>query len=156
MSILAASVLAVLAISLQTAMPRITEASADAVIDGCRAYADENDLTIAIAVMDDRGELIAFRRMDSLRQGPAELAMKKARYAAVWGSETKGLGDAVADGRMGFALSSGGPPIEGGVPIYSDDGTLIGGAGVSGAPAVEDAKCVRAGIENAGLKDSRS
>ncbi|MEM6748195.1 MAG: heme-binding protein [Pseudomonadota bacterium] len=140
----------------QDPVPRITDASAQAIVDGCRAYAEENDLTVAISVVDDRVRLVAFRRMDGTREGPAGFAMDKAEYSATWGSATKGLSDAVSEGRLGFALATNGPPVEGGVPIYTDDGTLIGGVGVSGAPAVEDARCARAGIERAGLEDSRS
>ncbi|MEM7741988.1 MAG: heme-binding protein [Pseudomonadota bacterium] len=39
--------------------------------------------------------------------------------------------------------------------MYTRDGALLGGIGVSGATAAEDAACARAGIENAGLRDRR-
>ncbi len=134
---------------------RLSEAAGKAIIEGCRAFADENDLTIAITIVDDRTQLFAYRRMDRLRQGPAELAGQKADYAARWGASTEGLAQAVEEGRLGWALSSGGTPIGGGVPIYSQDNTLLGGVGVSGASAEDDASCARAGIARAGLKDSR-
>lgn len=148
--------LSLLTMGAQVNVERLGGASALDVIEGCVAYAEENDLTVAIAVLDDRLEMAAYFRMDGLRQGPAELATRKADYAARWGSDTKRLADGVSKGQMGWALASEGPPIEGGVPIYSDNGTLLGGVGVSGAPAVEDAKCARAGIERAGLKDRRA
>jgi len=40
----------------------------------------------------------------------------------------------------------------GGVPIYSADGILLGGVGVSGGKPADDAACAAAGIEAAGLK----
>lgn len=142
--------------AIQAETPRLTDASAQAILEGCNDFADDNDLTVATAIVDDRTMLVAFRRMDGLRQGPADLALGKARYSANWGSETKRLGDAVGEGRIGFALATKGTPIEGGVPIYSEDGILLGGVGVSGASASDDAKCARAGLDRAGLKDSRN
>ena len=140
----------------QDEAPRLTEASAAAIIEGCRAFADENDLTIAITIVDDRTQLFAYRRMDGLRQGPADLAGQKADYAARWGASTEGLAADVAEGELGWALSSKGTPIGGGVPIYSQDNVVLGGVGVSGATAAQDAECARAGIARAGLKDRRS
>ncbi|GGY39120.1 GlcG/HbpS family heme-binding protein [Parvularcula lutaonensis] len=145
--------IAALSIAWQDASVRLNDASTQAILSGCHDYATENDLSVAVTVVDDRLQLVGYRRMDGLRQGPADLSKAKADYSARWGSETKGLADAVSEGRLGFALSSGGTPIEGGVPVYSKDGVLLGGVGVSGAPAVEDARCARAGIARAGLKD---
>lgn len=139
----------------QEAEPRLTDASAQAILGGCFDFAVKNELTVAIAVLDDRTRMVAYRRMDGLRQGPADLAVDKADYAARWGAPTKSLADRVAEGNLGWALSSGGTPIEGGVPVYAKDGRVLGGVGVSGASAADDARCARAGIEAAGLSDRR-
>ena len=147
--------LALSAASAQTPVPRITDASTQAILEGCFAFAREEKLMVAVAVVDDRLRLAGFRRMDGLRQGPADLALDKALYSADWGRETKSLSDAVGEGRISFALATNGPPVEGGVPIYTKEGVLLGGVGVSGASAADDARCARAGIEAAGLKDSR-
>ncbi|MEM7739822.1 MAG: heme-binding protein, partial [Pseudomonadota bacterium] len=106
----------------QDTAPRLTEASAQAIIEGCRAFADENDLTIAITIVDSSTQLFAYRRMDSLRQGPADLAGEKADYAARWGASTEGLAEDVSEGNLEWALTSKGTPIGGGVPIYTRDG----------------------------------
>ncbi|NNU16286.1 heme-binding protein [Parvularcula sp. ZS-1/3] len=145
---------AALALTVQTDAPRLNADSTLAIIEGCKAYAEENELAVAIAVLDDRLKMAGYLRMDGVRQGPADLAVKKAEYVASWGHETKVLAEAVGEGRLGWAMTTGGPSVEGGVPVYSD-GVLLGSVGVSGAPAVEDAKCARAGIEKAGLRDSR-
>jgi uncharacterized protein GlcG (DUF336 family) len=144
-----------LALTLQTASARLTDEAAQEILTGCRAFAEERSLSVAVAVLDDRLSLVAYRRMDGLREGPAKLAMRKAEYAAEWGSETKRLADSVAENRLGWAMSSMGPPIEGGVPVFMSDGTLLGGVGVSGASAADDALCAKAGIERAGLKPAR-
>jgi glc operon protein GlcG len=139
----------------QTEALRLSDGSVQAILSGCHAFAEENDITVAIAVLDDRLTLSGYRRMDGLRQGPAELAMAKADYSARWGSETKGLSDAVGEGRYGWAFATGSPPVEGGVPIYSEGGTLLGAVGVSGASAADDARCAKVGIEQAGLSAQR-
>jgi len=153
---LASTALTFSAAAAQDMTPRINDASTQAILNGCFAHATDNDIKVAITVVDDRLQLVGYRRMDGVRQGPADLAKEKADYVARWGHPTKVLDDAVDGGRLGWALASKGVPIEGGVPIYSKDGVLMGGVGVSGAPAADDAACARAGIKAAGLKDSRN
>ncbi|MEE4212261.1 MAG: heme-binding protein [Parvularcula sp.] len=139
----------------QSEAPRLDDQSVQDILSGCFAFAEEEELTVAMAVLDDRLTLAGYRRMDGLRQGPAELATKKADYSARWGAETKGLSDMVGENTLGWALASEGPPVEGGVPIYTAEGTLLGAVGVSGASAADDARCAKAGIEKAGLKHQR-
>ena len=146
---------ALLAMTAQAESPRLDGTSTFAIIQGCVDYAEANDLTVGIAIVDDRLAMSGYFRMDGLRQGPADLAKEKAEYSARWGHPTLVLSEEVSEGRLGWALTTQGPAVEGGVPIYTEDGALLGAVGVSGAPAVEDAKCARAGIELAGLKDSR-
>jgi uncharacterized protein GlcG (DUF336 family) len=144
-----------LTLTVQTPAPRLDDEAAQEIIAGCKAFADERELTVAVAVLDDRLSMVAYRRMDGLREGPAQLAIRKARYSAEWGGETKGLENAVGENRLAWAFSSRGPATEGGVPIYTSDGTILGGVGVSGASAEEDAQCAKAGIKRAGLEPAR-
>lgn len=44
--------------------PFLTADFAQAVIDGCKAYGKENNLSQAVAVFDAGGNLIAFLRME--------------------------------------------------------------------------------------------
>lgn len=144
------------AIAFQISAMTISDASAQSMIDGCMVYAAENDLTVAVAVVDRQTDLAAYRRMDLLRAGPAKLAMEKADYAARWGSPTQRLRESVEDGSLAWALGSRGAPVGGGVPVYSKDGDLLGAIGVSGASQEQDIACAEAGIAKAGLKASRS
>lgn len=145
-----------MALTAQIDAPRLSEEATLDIIQGCRAFAQQNELTVAIAVFDDRVQLAGFHRMDRLRQGPAELAREKAEYSARWGHSTLVLANEVAEGELGWAFTTQGPAIAGGVPIYSENGVLLGAVGVSGAPAADDALCARAGISAAGLLDRRS
>lgn len=151
---IAALAAATLALTAPIEAERLSAGDTLAIIEGCVAFAEKNDLVVAVAVVDDRLEMAGYLRMDRLRQGPAELAREKAEYSARWGHETLRLSDSVSEGRLGWALTTRGPAIEGGVPVYSEAGTLLGAVGVSGASAADDARCARAGIEAAGLKDS--
>ena len=79
----------------------------------------------------------------------AEIAMGKARTAALFGKETAGLEEAanVADGAARTALLS--APfvlMRGGVPIIID-GQCVGAVGVSGVRADQDEQVARAGVD---------
>ncbi|NRA29769.1 MAG: heme-binding protein [Parvularculaceae bacterium] len=139
----------------QAPVERLTDASTQTILATCFSYAEDNDVKVAITVVDDRLQLSGFRRMDGVRQGPADLSADKADYVARWGHPTRLLDDRVEEGKLGWALASKGVPITGGLPIYSKNGTLLGGVGVSGAPADVDEACAQAGINAAGLKSER-
>ncbi|MEL6790786.1 MAG: heme-binding protein [Pseudomonadota bacterium] len=144
-----------IALSFQLAVLTLSDASAQSMVEGCMAYAAENELTVAVAVVDRKTDLAAYRRMDRLRAGPAKLAMEKADYAARWGSPTQNLRKSVNDGSLAWALGSRGVPVGGGVPVYGKDGDLLGAIGVSGASQEQDIACAEAGIAKAGLKATR-
>lgn len=80
-----------------------------------------------------------------------EFAHIKARTAAVLGMSTNDLGNDVAfankDRPMGIRYVDNLTVVQGGVPIKSQSGQILGGMGVSGAPSAMDEACARAGIE---------
>ncbi len=147
----AAAVLLVLAFTAspsaaQTPRPMLDYASAAAVRDGCLAWAGERDLTIAVAVFDERGALLAFAHMDGAASAVGGFAQWKGRSAAtvhVASAETANWGE----GPPGLAT------WEGGLPIFGADGVALGGVGVSGAESADDVACAKAGIAAAGLRD---
>jgi len=79
-----------------------------------------------------RGFLIYFERMDNTQLGSVEIAIEKARSAALFRRPTKVFEDAVAGGRNALLALHGAVPIEGGVPIISG-GKIVGAIGASGA-----------------------
>ncbi|MBT2135923.1 heme-binding protein [Croceibacterium sp. LX-88] len=121
--------------------------SAAAIRDGCLAWARERKLTVAVAVYDESGRMLAFAHMDGAATAVAEFAQWKGRSAAtihVASAETANWGK----GPPGLAT------WEGGLPIFSTNGVALGGVGVSGAESSEDVACGRAGIAAAGLKEA--
>jgi uncharacterized protein GlcG (DUF336 family) len=151
-ALIAASLIAAsTAANAQEMRAALTTASAKTIIEGCEAFALENNLKINIAVLDQGKNLIAFLRMDGAPLGSIDIAMWKANSSAAFARPTKARAErAKTAPEIGFAPNI--AVFEGGEPIFTVDGAHIGGVGVSGAASADDASCGRAGIEKAGLK----
>lgn len=128
----------------QTARPMLDYATAAKIRDGCLAWAAERKLTLAVAVFDETGRLITFAFMDGTPTAVTGFAEWKGKSAAtihVASKETAKWGQ----GAPGVAS------WEGGTPIFTRDGTALGGVGVSGGESAEDSACGEAGIAAAGM-----
>jgi len=129
----------------QTARPMLDYDTAATIRDTCLAYARERELTVAVAVFDERGTLITFALTDGTPTAVSDFAQWKGKSAATVHVASK---DTANWGKP--------PPIvatwEGGTPIFTTDGVALGGVGVSGAASEDDAACGQAGIAAAGLK----
>jgi glc operon protein GlcG len=90
----------------------------------------------AIAVVDEGGNLIALERLDRTFAAAANIAVGKARTAALFGKPTKVFEDIVNKGRTTMVALSDFTPLQGGVPIIYA-GQVIGGVGVSGAASAQ-------------------
>jgi uncharacterized protein GlcG (DUF336 family) len=106
---------------------------------------------MAVAIVDPSGNLVYYEKMDATQLGSANLAIEKARSAALFKRPTKTFQDALAAGGDGMRVLrvSGAVPIEGGLPILVD-GKIAGAIGVSGGTAPQDGQCAKAGVD--GLK----
>jgi glc operon protein GlcG len=115
------------------------------------AEAAKNNWAMAVAIVDPSGNLVYYEKMDATQLGSANLAIEKARSAALFKRPTKTFQDALAAGGDGMRVLrvSGAVPIEGGLPILVD-GKIAGAIGVSGGTAPQDGQCAKAGID--GLK----
>jgi glc operon protein GlcG len=100
----------------------------------------------AIAIVDHGGFLIYFERMDNTQLGSVEIAIEKARSAALFRRPTKVFEDAVVGGRNAILALHGAVPIEGGVPIISG-GKIVGAIGASGGTAQQDGQVAKAGAD---------
>lgn len=110
------------------------------------AEARKNNWKMAIAVVDTGGYLVYFEKMQDTQTGSVELAIEKARTAALFRRPTKVFQDGVAAGGEGIRLLrlTGAIPIDGGVPIIVD-GKLVGAVGVSGGSGDQDGQVAKAG-----------
>jgi glc operon protein GlcG len=102
----------------------------------------------AIAIVDHGGFLIYFERMDNTQLGSVEIAIDKARSAALFRRPSKVFEDTLAAGGAGMRILAlhGATPIEGGVPIISG-GKLVGAIGASGGTAQQDGQVAKAGAD---------
>jgi uncharacterized protein GlcG (DUF336 family) len=111
---------------------------------------------LAVAVLDDTGQLKAFQREDNTSLMRADIAIGKAWGAVGMGFSSRRLGKAaverphfvqalttVANGRL--------VPVPGGVLIRDDTKTIIGAVGISGDTSDIDEECAVAGIEATGF-----
>ena len=112
------------------------------------AEAAKNNWTMAVAVVDPSGNLVYYEKMDNTQIGSANMAIEKARSAALFKRPTKTFQDALAAGGDGMRILrlQGAVPIEGGIPILVE-GKLAGAIGVSGGTAPQDGQCAKAGAD---------
>jgi glc operon protein GlcG len=116
--------------------------------DAAEHKAGELNIKIAIAIMDNHGNLKYFRRMDGNGFISVRMAPLKALTSASMPLSTKDLAarnETLANlsylGIPGIAL------LEGGLPIITQDGEHIGSIGISGATPELDGVCGQAGID---------
>ena len=110
------------------------------------AEAKKNKWNMAIAVVDDGGQLIYFERIDETQIGSIDIAIGKARTAVNFKRPTKALEDAINGGQHAILSFPNTLPREGGLPIIAD-GKVIGAIGVSGGKSSEDAQVGKAGVD---------
>ena len=110
------------------------------------AEAQKNNLKMAIAIVDTGGYLVYFEKMQDTQTGSVDLAIEKARAAALFRRPTKVFQDGVAAGGEGLRLLrlTGTIPIDGGVPIIVN-GKVVGAVGVSGGSGEQDGQVAKAG-----------
>jgi uncharacterized protein GlcG (DUF336 family) len=112
------------------------------------AEAEKNHWNMAVAIVDPSGNLVYYEKMDNTQLGSANVAIDKARSAALYKRPTKALQDALAAGGDGLRILrvQGAVPVEGGIPLIMD-GKIVGAIGVSGAASAQDAQCAKAGAD---------
>jgi len=115
----------------------------------CEAEARKNNWNVVIAILDDGGHLLWLARMDGATPANAEIALGKARTAAVTRRSTKTWEDRISGGRLSM-LGMPVLPVQGGVPI-AHEGQCVGAVGVSGVQSHEDEQIANAGIASLGL-----
>jgi len=124
----------------------ITVMQARAAIDAIAAAAETAGLVVAIAIVDDHGDLVASHRMDGCRPRSMRMTHRKAYTAAVMDRDTTVFQDDIVARHI--QLSSYGDPmlcsLPGGVVVRGADGGTIGAIGVTG-PKNRDAELAAAG-----------
>ena len=127
--------------------PSVSLDAAKKVAAAAAAEMRKNGWFMAIAVVDPAGTLVYYEKTDNTQIGSANVAIGKARSAALFKRPTKAFEAAVAGGGAGVRILGleGAVPLEGGLPLI-DNGHLIGAIGVSGDLSENDGKCAAAGV----------
>ncbi|MGB7284237.1 MAG: heme-binding protein [Candidatus Acidiferrum sp.] len=112
------------------------------------AEAEKNHWDMAVAIVDTSGNLVYYEKMDNTQLASANVAIDKARSAALYKRPTKVFQDALAGGGEGLRVLKlrDAVPIEGGIPLVMD-GKIVGAIGVSGGASAQDAQCAKAGAD---------
>ena len=105
-------------------------------------------MPVAIAIVDDAGNTVAYAQMDHVRLYARRHAFRKAYTAAIMGMDTGAHGEQLKV--RGRTVSDYGDPNltpgEGGVVVKSRDGIIMGGIGVGGY-LVRDEELAMIGLE---------
>ena len=123
----------------------ITLEAAKKMMAAAEAEALKNNWTMAIAIVDEAGNMILFEKLDDTQPGSIAVAKSKARTSANFKRPTTALEDLVTGGRTVFLAIEGLLPLQGGVPV-TVDGKVIGAVGVSGGTAVQDEQVAMAAV----------
>ena len=128
--------------------PPVTTEQARKAVSAALAEARANNWTMAAAVVDPGGILVYFERIDDTQNASSQIAIDKARSAALFKRPTKTFQDSVERGGIGIRVTKlrGAMPIEGGVPLVVN-GQIVGGLGVSGGTAEQDGQCAKAATD---------
>jgi uncharacterized protein GlcG (DUF336 family) len=118
-----------------------------------REEAEARDLSLAAAVVDAGGHLLASQRMDGTALGAMQLAVGKAFTAASWATPSGEFTQSTQPGGDDWGWNTTDPRIvvyAGGIPLLVD-GELVGAIGASGGTAAEDEECVLAAAGGLGF-----
>ena len=132
---------------------KLTQEGCDIIVNAAIEQAKELKQIVSVAIVDNGGHLMSFKRMTNGRTHNTMIALGKARGAALTTAATGKTardGSEIPDHQVLAQTLAVGPgwfvSIEGGLPV-TVDGQCIGGVGCSGAPSALDRQIVQAGID---------
>ena len=112
------------------------------------AAADEaqrRQARVVVAVVDDGGYPIYLERGDGAQVISAQVAIDKARTAAIYRRPSRVFEEQVRNGRVAALALSGAVPLQGGLPLMAGS-AVVGAIGVSGETPQQDEDIARAGV----------
>ena len=115
-----------------------------AVMDAAEEAARREGHRVVIAVVDAGGTLLALRRTEGAQLASSQVAIDKARTAAIFVRPSRELEAQVSAGRLGALALHGAVALTGGVPL-TVDGEVVGAIGTSGETPDEDESVSLAG-----------
>lgn len=122
----------------------ISSAGARALADACTAWAERNNLIVAMAILDWGGNLIESHAMEGAAANAIDTALLKAKSALRWRRATSETNRIVRSGENLAPTFMNDFPQPGALPIVVD-GQVIGAMGVSSG---DGEKCAQAAIDS--------
>jgi len=119
----------------------LSQSASDTVLAAATAEARAVGVPMNVAVIDTGANLKAFLRMDGALLGSVDIALRKARTAALFGMNTEAIGEFCKPGGTspGLENTNGGLVVfAGGIPLRDAGGHLVGAVGVSGGSVDQD------------------
>jgi glc operon protein GlcG len=129
--------------------PCLTSTDCTKMMAACKAEAQKNKWNVAIAIVDDSGAALLLERLDGTGAIASEVAMGKARTAALTKRPTKFFEDRVKERPAFVTFPTPGVMFQGGLPLMHQ-GECVGAIGVSGVQSHEDEQIAKAGVDALG------
>lgn len=123
----------------------VNVAAAKKMATGALAECQKNNWRVAVAVVDNHGLLIYFERMDDTQTASSQIALDKAKAAAMYRRPTRAFADVIAKAGPAVMTLPGVIASPGGLPLFAG-GRVVGGIGISGVTGDQDEQCAKAGI----------
>ena len=117
---------------------------ADAVMMTAEKEAIRNGYRVVIAVVDAWGHVLQLRRTEGAQAASGQVAIDKARTAAIFVRPSREIEEQVSAGRLGALALHGAVALTGGIPL-TVDGEVIGAIGTSGETPDQDESVSLAG-----------
>ena len=116
----------------------------ETVMRAAEQVAREKGFRVVIAVVDPWGHLLQLRRTEEAQPASDQVAIDKARTAAIFVRPSREIEEQVSGGRLGALALHGAAALTGGVPLRVD-GEVVGAIGTSGETPDEDESVSAAG-----------
>ena len=115
-----------------------------AVMDAAEEAAAKAGRRVVIAVVDGAGNLLELRRTEGAQPASSQVAIDKARTAAIFVRPSREIEEQVSAGRLVALALHGAAALTGGIPLTTD-GEVVGAIGTSGETPDEDESVSKAG-----------
>jgi len=124
----------------------LTLEAAKQVAAAAAAEAQRRHARVVIAMVDDGGYPVYLERGNGAQVASSQVAIDKARTAAIYRRPSKVFEEQVSGGRASALALSGAAPLQGGLPLVAGE-DVVGAIGVSGETPQEDEDIARVGAE---------
>lgn len=130
----------------QYGQPGVNLEQATKAVEAAVAEAKKNGWLMAVAIVSNGGHLVHFSKMDQTQFASVQIAMDKAKAAAMFRRPTKVFEDRANGGGPSVLSLHGVVASEGGIPLMRD-GKVIGAIGCSGGTSQQDGQACKAGVD---------